>query len=1039
PVWSTDLQNGYYHPLVYHTGLLYCNGKVLNANDGTSAYTLEGTFNWSAGAFVTLEDGVTEVYYVPNLYKVYAVEAQTGNVLDEFTFKDTKGRETPNSSSCSIAYSADQERLYWGGYFDAKLYSIQINLQDGKFNENSFLEAAASKSMCPPVIYRDRVYLGGQDGRVWVLEASDLSFLYKTSNNLGKIQSMPILCTAYAQPCLYVQAYNHPSSIYVLEEDYDDSNEASLKAVAVPSVDNAAAYSYEHFSFDPSGALYFYNEAGYLFKFAVTQTCLNSLVVPEAIQALEFDPQVKEYQVGVPADLTEATLQFTVPVGQSCQVKANGESVQVKESDNQYQAKIPLTAGQGTAQITVRGGSESEVSYNLNFVGKAQLQGLTVWSQDSSEASQLTLTPAFDPAVLTYTAAKDLEASNTYDSLCPVVESGAELKVTPVSGVSQIVTSSRAGQTCYNVYFAEATAVVQIEVASETAQATAYQITLQGDKSGGGGGSTGGAEDSITVTFSLQGDQKGNTYEKNGSDDYEIWIEEEQLTLNKSEAINGNYLTVADAFFKALDQAGISYEEEAGYVSGINDLYEFDNGPNSGWMYQLNGEHVQLGLRECAINDGDIIFWHYVRDYTQESEMPDDADSSSGSSGGTESIAASFEADVQKGLAKYKITESDLEALLNKVQNDSEFKGYLEFKLTVLKSLQSLVKACQVQFPLSQLGEILTKQEHILGLKLSCTAGYLAVLDNYLTTLAQNKKDSLNLQITPLSWDSLTLEQQKLVDKKPLLTQYQLFVGEQEITTLSGGTLDLGMPYVLPEGKNLSSCYLYRLEGNTLTSQLISGYDSGQKLIYFKSDKPGIYVLTDKALITEPVASTETTSEPVNEALNPDHSSDKAFNSSFEDIDGNPYASSIIKLEKAGLLTGDGQGKFNPQQELNHNMLAAFLAKLNGIGNLSYAETLTWAEAQGLMQASGQEAVDRENLAVVLCNYLEYVGRPEILSGEPVICNDLLSIREDNRNKVNQILTGGIMSKDAMDNFNPQEIILRDCAASVLEKFFDKL
>ena len=58
------------------------------------------------------------------------------------------------------------------------------------------------------------------------------------------------------------------------------------------------------------------------------------------------------------------------------------------------------------------------------------------------------------------------------------------------------------------------------------------------------------------------------------------------------------------------------------YIAGITkdgqELAEFSNGQNSGWMYTLNGIHPDLGVKEQYLEDGDEIVFHYTDDYTLE-------------------------------------------------------------------------------------------------------------------------------------------------------------------------------------------------------------------------------------------------------------------------------------------------------------------------------------------------------------------------------------------------------------------------------------
>lgn len=50
------------------------------------------------------------------------------------------------------------------------------------------------------------------------------------------------------------------------------------------------------------------------------------------------------------------------------------------------------------------------------------------------------------------------------------------------------------------------------------------------------------------------------------------------------------------------------------YIEGINNIYEFDCGELSGWMYRVNGEFHNYGCSLCTVGDGDRIEWLYSCD-----------------------------------------------------------------------------------------------------------------------------------------------------------------------------------------------------------------------------------------------------------------------------------------------------------------------------------------------------------------------------------------------------------------------------------------
>ena len=50
------------------------------------------------------------------------------------------------------------------------------------------------------------------------------------------------------------------------------------------------------------------------------------------------------------------------------------------------------------------------------------------------------------------------------------------------------------------------------------------------------------------------------------------------------------------------------------YIEGIGNLYEFDCGELSGWMYSVNGDYPDFGCSGYTLRDGDAVVWRYTCD-----------------------------------------------------------------------------------------------------------------------------------------------------------------------------------------------------------------------------------------------------------------------------------------------------------------------------------------------------------------------------------------------------------------------------------------
>ena len=62
------------------------------------------------------------------------------------------------------------------------------------------------------------------------------------------------------------------------------------------------------------------------------------------------------------------------------------------------------------------------------------------------------------------------------------------------------------------------------------------------------------------------------------------------------------------------DTSLLQIEDNSAYVEGINNLYEFDVGSLSGWMYNVNGWYPNYGCSRYQVKDGDVVEWRYTCD-----------------------------------------------------------------------------------------------------------------------------------------------------------------------------------------------------------------------------------------------------------------------------------------------------------------------------------------------------------------------------------------------------------------------------------------
>lgn len=65
-------------------------------------------------------------------------------------------------------------------------------------------------------------------------------------------------------------------------------------------------------------------------------------------------------------------------------------------------------------------------------------------------------------------------------------------------------------------------------------------------------------------------------------------------------------------------QISVSGSGSSAYVEAIDNLYEFDKGPKSGWIVKKNDKKLTEGIGATTVSDGDTIEWIYTEDYDED-------------------------------------------------------------------------------------------------------------------------------------------------------------------------------------------------------------------------------------------------------------------------------------------------------------------------------------------------------------------------------------------------------------------------------------
>ena len=127
------------------------------------------------------------------------------------------------------------------------------------------------------------------------------------------------------------------------------------------------------------------------------------------------------------------------------------------------------------------------------------------------------------------------------------------------------------------------------------------------------------AKKEFTCTFSIECSTILNNLDMLDSSKLEM-VPSNGVILGKTTVTFYEGESVYDVLQRLCKEKGIHMEAEwtpiynSAYVEGIHNLYEFDCGALSGWMYRVNGWYPNYGCSRYQLKDGDLVEWRYTCD-----------------------------------------------------------------------------------------------------------------------------------------------------------------------------------------------------------------------------------------------------------------------------------------------------------------------------------------------------------------------------------------------------------------------------------------
>lgn len=480
-----------------------------------------------------------------------------------------------------------------------------------------------------------------------------------------------------------------------------------------------------------------------------------------------------------------------------------------------------------------------------------------------------------------------------------------------------------------------------------------------------------------------------------------------------------------------LQKTGLNVEAKSSeygiYVEGIEGLYEFDEGSESGWMYSVNGVFPSYSADQYKLEANDDVVWVYTR------HLGSDVGNSYSSSGTIKQEEHILKAEMAVD------RQGKMEAVIKKDFLKDALDKYAAEKWIIEAKTNETVGEVVVTFPLETMK--LLKSYTNLKIELQTNLGHL-LLDQ--KTLAYLEKNSLSqakdmqFKIAVVDGAQLDDELKKIVQDRTVI-DLSLYIGTEQITDFGGGQIKVTFPYKLKANEMPEKLMVYYLKADgALEAMTDTSYNEKTETVSFTTTHFSNFMIG----IKEENAESETQQET-------------SVENAFIDVSGwaAPY---INALAAKGLLKGRRSGYFCPNEAMTRAEFVSLLARIEKAEPIDYTENsfedikadawysqaANWAYEEGLVKGTGKafnpnKTISREEMAAILSRYLESKAL-ELELGEAVVFSDAQKISAYAQEAVRTLSRLGIFEGDQNKAFKPKAAATRAEIAKILVQFMEK-
>ena len=304
--------------------------------------------------------------------------------------------------------------------------------------------------------------------------------------------------------------------------------------------------------------------------------------------------------------------------------------------------------------------------------------------------------------------------------------------------------------------------------------------------------------------------------------------------------------TVYDLITKALAASGMScIGADKNYITAVSKgsitLANFNKGPNSGWMYSVNGALPNVGIQDYILKNGDSVKLYYVEDWTKDSQAGAWTGTNNEviTTGDTGSATTTVPAEVKisGNTAAAAVTDENAAELIKQAKENKSAEIVINVSLSDAKDAETV----KLELDKKTVESIVKDTDAVVTVK--TPAGEIVLDKVTLKQLSETSGNTIVIEITKISEPEET--QKALIGANGHMYRLTVKSGDEVISQFNG---NVTVRFVIPESlkdRNIAAVHikdgaLEKLEGSRITQNKVEFYE-------FKTPHFSEFALVDTA------------------------------------------------------------------------------------------------------------------------------------------------------------------------------------------------